>query len=135
MTQAQLKVDGLDELLRAVGRIDKALTRELRKELRVGVGGAFVKDVKQRVERVGLVDRGNLRSSIRPAVSGADVVIRSKPLNPGPRSRLGYGAVYEFGGGGRRAFLDPTRDEWQRSGKLEQALSGFVNWLETEWRS
>lgn len=91
-------VKGLDQFVRSVGRVDKGAVRQIRKELRVGVGGRFVKDVKARISANGLVDSGRLRGSIRPAVKGSTLIIRSKPQKPGKRSPEGYNAVYEFGG-------------------------------------
>lgn len=92
-------VKGLDQFVRSVGRVDKGAVRQIRKELRVGVGGRFVKDVKARISANGLVDSGRLRGSIRPAVKGSTLIIRSKPpLRPGTRSPEGYAVIYEFGG-------------------------------------
>jgi hypothetical protein len=130
---ARVLVEGLDETIRAFARVDKALAGELRKELRTRVGGEFVRDVKSRISGEGLVDRGKLRASIRPAVRGSTLVVRSSPpLRPGPKSRLGYAAIYEHGRG-RRPFLEPTLDQWAGSGKAEEQLDSFLEWMESEW--
>ena len=139
MAGGTVRVEGLHELLGALGRVDRGATREIRKELRVGVGGAFVRDVKDRISLMGLVKSGKLRASIRPAVRGSTLVVRSSPpLHPGRRSSEGYAAVYEYGAHGgrrRRAFLEPTLDAWQTNGKLEESMSGFLGWIESEWRA
>ena len=135
MPGERLTLEGLDGLLRAIGRIDRNAPRELRKELRVRVGGAFVRDVKEKV-LVGKTRK--LRNSIRPAVRGSSVIVRSTPpLNPGPRSPLGYAAVYEFGAKHREqhAFLYPTLDEWQQSGRLEDELGAYLDYVEADWRA
>jgi len=133
-------VEGLDQFVRSVGRVSKGSVREIRKELRVGVGGVFVKDVKARIDEQGLVQSGRLRGSIRPAVRGSTLIIRSKPQKPGPRSPEGYNAVYEFGKRGEsefgpRAFLYPTAEEWNASGKTERAFEGFLEWIERTYAS
>jgi hypothetical protein len=111
---ARVLVEGLDETIRAFARVDKALAGELRKELRTRVGGEFVRDVKSRI-------------------SGEALVVRSSPpLRPGPKSRLGYAAIYEHGRG-RRPFLEPTLDQWAGSGKAEEQLDSFLEWMESEW--
>ena len=45
-----VRVEGLDDFVRAVARVDKQAVRAVRKELRVGIGGAVVRDVKARIE-------------------------------------------------------------------------------------
>lgn len=136
MTEAAVRVDGLKELIRAVGKVDKSAAAELRKRLKSDVGGSFVNDVQQRIELRGLVKSGGLRGSIKPAVRGADVVIRSSPaLRPGSKSRQGYAAIYEFGRGARRSFMQPTLDTWLATGKLKNELAGYLDYLETEFRS
>lgn len=136
MAQEHIRIDGLNELIRAVGRIDKDASKELRKELKASVGGKFVTEVRAHIALKGLVRSGRLMRSIKPAVRGADLVIRSSPaLNPGAKSRQGYAAVYEFGYGGRRAYMQPTRDEWFATGRLEHELDRYLNWIEEAFRS
>ena len=133
-------VEGLDAFVRAVSRVDKEAVRRVRKQLRVGVGGPLVVDVKAQIDAQGLVRTKKLRSSIRAAVKGSTLVVRSSPpLKPGRRSRMGYGAIYEYGGReggsaiGPRAFLAPTADEWHQSGKTEHAFGDFLDWVEREY--
>ncbi len=136
-----VRVEGLDDFVRAVARVDKQAVRAVRKELRVGIGGAVVRDVKARIDSEGLVATGKLRSTIRPAVKGSTLVVRSSPpLRPGPRSQQGYASIYEFGGRaagssvGVRAFMQPTFEEWQ-DGKAEEAFGAFLDWVEREYAS
>lgn len=124
-------VTGLDELVRTTARISKGAAGELRKEMRVGIGGEFVRDTKARIDAEGLVRKGKLRASIRPAVSGTTLIVRSSPpLRPGERSPQGYAAVYEYGS---RPFLDPTLQEWAASGRLEEEFGHFMDWVDNEW--
>lgn len=133
---SDVHITGLRELVRAANSIDKAAGRQLNKVMRDTVGKDFVEDVHERLGSVGFKHpTGRLAGSIKPSVRGGNVVVRSSPaLNPGPRSRLGYAAVYEFGYGRRFAFLDPTLDEWLSSGKLIDEFDGFLDWVDREFR-
>lgn len=127
-------VTGLDDLIRTMGRIDRKTAGELRREMRTTIGRDFSRDAKQRITDNGLVKTGRLRNSIRPAVRGSTLVVRSSPpLNPGKRSPQGYAPVYEYGSDAARAFLGPTLDEWRTSGKLDEAMNGYMEWVEQDW--
>lgn len=132
-------VSGLDDLIRTTGRIDRKAAGELRRQMRTTIGRDFTLDAKAKVDELGLVKTGRLRGSIRPAVKGSTLVVRSSPpLNPGKKSPQGYAPIYEFGGrgtetAGPRAFLAPTLEDWQASGRLEEELSGFLDWVDNEW--
>jgi hypothetical protein len=132
---SDVHITGLRELVRAANRIDKAAGRQLNKEMRDTIGKDFVADTREMIAARGLVRTGRLLGSIKPSVRGANLVVRSSPpLKPGPRSRLGYAAVYEYGYGQRRAFLDPTLDAWLASGKLISEFDGFLDWVDKEFR-
>lgn len=104
MADQIISVQGLDEFIRATARVNKKAAGFVRKELRVGVGGAFVKDVKSAISAEGLVRSGKLRGSIRPAVKGSTLLVRSTPpLKAGKLSPMGYAAVHEFGGSDMRS--------------------------------
>lgn len=133
-----VRVEGLDALVRSFGRVNRKAAGQVRKEMRTGIGGEFVRDVKSRIEGLGLVRSGKLRASIRPAVKGSTLVVRSSPpLRPGRRSAMGYAAIYEYGGrsgaGAFRPYLGPTLDAWRDSGKVETEFNEFLDWVEKEF--
>jgi hypothetical protein len=131
---SDVHITGLRELVRAANAVDKAAGRQVSKVMRDTVGKDFVEDTRAAIEARGLVRTGRLLGSIKPSVRGANLVVRSTPpLNPGPRSRLGYAAVYEYGHGGR-SFLNPTLDAWLASGKLIDEFDGFLDWVDKEFR-
>lgn len=125
MASSAIKVDGLDELIRSMSRIDKGIAKEMRARLRKDVGEPFARDAKLRAP----VKSGKLRRSIRPAVKGTTVVVRDTATNRG----FNYPAVMEFAHGGERAFLDPTLDQWRATGQLEQSMEGFLDWVHREF--
>lgn len=136
MATSSVHVTGLRELVRAANAIDKSAGRQLNKELRDTIGRDFVVNVIERLGWVGFKHpTGRLAGSIKPSVRAANLVVRSSPpLKPGPRSPMGYAAVYEYGYGRSRAFLDPTLDAWQVSGKLVSEFDGFLDWVDKEFR-
>jgi hypothetical protein len=108
----------------------------MRKTLKESVATPFVVDVRTAIESRGLVKTGKLLRSITSSVTQKAIDIKSRPpLNPGKRSRMGYAAVYEYGKGGARAFLNPTLETWKASGKLEHEMDGFLDWVEKEFRA
>lgn len=123
-------VEGLAGMIRAAGRVDKQCSAELRRELRTTIGAHFAADAKARVEAEGLVKSRRLRNSIRPRVRGAIVEVRATATRRG----FNYPMVHEFGNGGVRAFMGPTLDEWRASGRIEQEMEGFMDWVANEWR-
>jgi hypothetical protein len=129
-----VSVDGLDALLRALRKTEGKLAPQLRREMKAKVGVPFTIDVKARIAAQGLVQSGRLMRSIKPAMTGPVLTIKSSPaLNPGPKSRMGYAAIYEYGYGKSRAFLAPEMRVWARSGKTEAAFAGFLKYVETEF--
>lgn len=131
-----VKVEGLTELIRAFQKLDGSMGREMRTVLKRDVGAPFARAVQQKISAEGLVGRTRrLRDSIKPNVKNTSVQIKSSPaLKPGKNSRMGYAAVYEYGHGRSRAFLDPTLDSWRRGGQLETAFGGFMDWVADEFR-
>lgn len=129
-------LEGLKGTLAVMRQMNDGAARELRTQLRGGVATHFVNDVKAKIDERGLVKTGALRGSIKPSVRGSDVYAVSSPaLHPGKKDRRGYAPIYEFGNGGRRAYMEPVLQEWLTTGKLEDELSGFIEWLGKEWRS
>jgi hypothetical protein len=129
-----VSVDGLSELLKALRKTEGKLAPQLRKEMKARIGKPFTTDVKTRIAVQGLYKSGRLSRSIKPAMSGSTLTIRSAPaLNPGPKSRMGYAAIYEYGFGKSRAFLEPEMRVWAVSGKTEAAFADFLDYVETEF--
>lgn len=126
-------VEGLQQMLRAVKKMDSELGKEIQKALKDGIGGPFVRDVQSLIESLGLVKSGKLERSIKPSLRNGVLYIRSTPpLNPGPNSKQGYAAIYEYGGRttkkhGPRAFMNPTADRWLAEGKTEQAFGVAID--------
>lgn len=115
-----IRVEGLAELRRDFGRISKALQDDLRDELKKAAG--IVSDEAIDIaDRKGLRDTGKLIKSIRPGTSGAKAVIRANAKRKG----YTYGAVYEFGRGGKRAFLRPALDA--KSDAVVDALGDLLD--------
>lgn len=126
-----VEVTGLNELVRAFSRIDKGMSRQFRQELRVGVGGPVAKDMKDMARSRGLRGKtGKLINSIRPSVRGATLFINESATN----KAYPYPAVYEFGHGGARAFMQPVVDRLD-GGLLEQRMIGYLEWIEKEFRA
>lgn len=131
---SDVHITGLRELVRAANAIDKAAGRQVNKVMRDTIGTDFVRDTREMIAARGLVRTGRLLGSIKPSVRGQNLVVRSSPpLNPGPRSRMGYAAIYEYGHSGR-SFLNPTLDSWLASGKLIDEFDGFLDWIDREFR-
>lgn len=131
-----LNLVGLNQALRAFRKFGDGAAREMRNELRGGIATRFAGDVKKKVESRGLVKSGRLEGTIKPSVRGSQVFVTSRPvLNAGQKSPQGYAPIYEFGHGGARAFMEPTRQEWMDSGKLESELTEYLEWIEREWRA
>lgn len=125
-----VEVTGLNELVRAFGRIDRGMSRQFRRQLRVGVGGPVAQDMKQMAQSLGLRKSGKLINSLRPSVRGATLFINESATNKG----YPYPAVYEFGRGGARAFMQPVVDRLD-SGLLEERMGGYLEWIEKEFRA
>lgn len=141
MTQNQaIQVTGLREMQAALRRIDRKQSSEMRKTLKESVASPFVVDVRSLVMSRGLYSsktKGkHLVDTIKSSVTQKAVDIKSSPpLNPGKKSRTGYAAIYEYGNGGARSFLNPTLKEWEVSGKLDHQMDDFLAWVEREFRA
>lgn len=122
-----VEVEGLRELRRDLGRIDKTLSK--------GVA-AGIKDaasiVAQEAQSLAPVGRtGRLKASIRPRVSGARgfVVANAKKKSPKYPSGYNYPRRIEFDKGGRQAFLRPALDNNREEvvKRLEQLLDDIAD--------
>lgn len=107
--QTAVSVSGLRELSRDFGRMSKDLRRDLRTEVK-GLAGIVAEEAKSIAESKGLVASGRLVRMIRPGIKGSNVgVVRETAVRTsGKNAPFKYPAVYEFGGGGARAFLMPA---------------------------
>lgn len=99
-----IKIDirGAAEVANALGRVDRRLKADFLNALKRTLEPA-VEDVKMRVVGEGLVDSGKLLRSVRPFRRGATLGIRVGATRGG----FQYPAVYEYGHGAARAFLEP----------------------------
>lgn len=100
-----IRVEGLRELDRALGKMSK----ELRKELRSGMREAaeiVATEARSRATAQGLVRTGRLVRGIKPGVRGGGAIVRSTATQRG----FNYARRHEFEGGGRRAYLMPAAD-------------------------
>lgn len=107
-TGAAVRVEGLQPLLRDMGRVEKGLRRELQKELDE-IAKHVRDEARDRAQAEGLRDKGGLVRGVKHRVKGSTALIRSTRTRGG----FPYPAVYEFGGRGAgkygpRAFLYPT---------------------------
>lgn len=105
-----VRVEGLTELLRGLGRADKGLRKELNTEIR-GLAKVVAADAQVIAREQGLIGdprtdtlSGSLVRRIGISVRGSSAWIVDKASRGG----FPYPAVYEFGGGGTRAFLRPS---------------------------
>lgn len=112
MTVGAVRVKGLHELIRGLGRADKAQRRYLQRELD-SIAKKVRYKARERARDEGLVDEGKLVSGIRHRVIRTSTAVVKET-----RTRGGYlyPAFYEFGGRGEntvgpRAFLYPAADE------------------------
>lgn len=102
-------VEGVGDLLRAFGSIDKGLRRELRLEL-LDVANIAAGKARAIAEQKGLHATGALIDRIHAGARASyayitDTARRASPAYP---QGFNYPAVYEYGHGGARAFLTPA---------------------------
>jgi hypothetical protein len=111
-----VRVEGLQELLQAFGRMDKSLSRELRREYR-SIGGLVARRIKTIAEGIGL--RGSARTGdhkpgalirgVRPAVRGSTLVVQDLVRRNGfPYPQVAEGWI--AGHGAMRPFMEPGLD-------------------------
>lgn len=106
---ALIEVEGLQQTLRAFGRIEKGMRKELRKQL-VEIAGVVAETARSIAEQKGLHESGALIARIHPGMRSsyayvADTARRKSRKYPGG---FNYPAVYEYGHGRARAFLEPA---------------------------
>lgn len=105
--RAGVTIEGLPQLVRGFERMGADLKKDVRAELRKG--GDLVRDqARLNAAGRGLRKSGRLISGLRTIVrSGAVVLVRSTTKRKG----FPYPAVYEYGRGGARNFLEPAVGE------------------------
>lgn len=99
-----VKIEGLPQLVRGFERMGADVKKAVRADLRQS--GDLVRDqARLNADARGLRRSGRLISGMRTIVrSGADVRVRDVTKRKG----FPYPAVYEYGGGGSRNFLEPA---------------------------
>ena len=119
---ATVRVQGLDRLIRDFRKLDRGLAREVQQELK-HIAGFVADDARLAAGAQGLRDSGRLIGRIKPFYRGATAGVRSGVMRRG----YPYGAVYEYGLGRTRAYLEPTlkRDE----GRIVEAFEDMLDRL------
>lgn len=132
-------MEGLDGLVRAFGRLDKGLRRELQKELKE-IGRIVAEEAKGIAEFKRLRGEddpgdphpGQLIARIQPSVRGASVYIRDTAASSSGRyPKYNYPARLEYEQGGRRAFLRPALDG--RRNEIVNRFEHLLDWIADEW--
>lgn len=118
-----IKVKGIKELRRGFAQMDKSLRRDLDRGLREAAEP--VRDEAKRIAgEKGLHDTGKLIAGIRIATAARGrVVVRSTAQKRGYK----YPARYEYGDGGKRAFLQPALEAKRR--EIEERLGEMLDRL------
>lgn len=120
-----VQVEGVRELIRAFGRIDRDVQKELTGALRKIARGVAA-TAKAIAEQKGLHATGTLIRKITISVSGGQAYVRDTASRTSRKwpSGFPYPAVYEFGHNKERAFLEPAlyRDQEQIVHGVEEML-------------
>lgn len=134
-------------------KVGAAFVRDVKTRLSWSSG--LPKTIRPRVNGTRLQVRSNppIRAGKRSPGGYAEVYefggsnVRSVKKKDGSRgfstvtNRSGIGAALAAGGAaqgslgqfGPRAFLNPTLEDWSSSGRTEQELNGFLDWVEREF--
>jgi len=122
-----LRVEGLSQLIRDLGKVDKDAKREVVNGLK-DVAKIVADEAARNIIAKGLVDTGELLRKMRSR--GALSVTQQSVSIKSTAKRRGYlyGGVYEYGRRGKRArpFLFPAADAKQK--ETERAME---HWLDT----
>jgi len=120
-----LRVEGLAQLQRDLGKVSK----DARKEIRTGlkeVGQIVASEAKLIAAAKGLHKSGDLIRRIVPTVRQQGVFVEAKAMHRGYR----YPGIYEFARKRGRPFLGPALE--QDVDKVERAME---HWLDTFLKS
>lgn len=122
-----LHVSGLQSLIRDLGKADRSLRVEIRREIK-DVAQIVSDEARSIAEAKKLHKSGRLILSIRPGVRGNVGLVRETAQKGG----FPYPMIYEYGGAktgeeavGRRAFLAPAV-----AGKQEAVVQAFERMLD-----
>lgn len=130
MPSAAVKVEGLNELIRAARKIELGMATEMTLTLKQQIGTPMSEDMKHMAEARGLVgETHHLVDMIKPTVRGASLSIRDTATNDG----YPYPKRYEYQDGGARAFMEPVVHQWESSGELERRFDTYLDWIDKEW--
>jgi hypothetical protein len=103
-----IKIEGIQELMVACKRADSELKKGLQRDLK-GIALLVATRAKSIAEAKGLRESGRLIASIRPGIQGSSAIVRDSANRAG----FNYPAVYEYGHGKARAFLEPALEQSQ----------------------
>jgi len=102
-----VKVEGFRELARDFRRMGPEARKDLRSALKPA--GELVRDEARRIAgEKGLRITGTLIRRISVAVTSRYVAVEARAVRQNDRTRFNYPRRYEYGSGGRRAFLGPA---------------------------
>ncbi len=117
---------GFKELVKAIRKMEPVLRKEMRVKLRAA-GQVVSDEAKAEARRQGLYDTGKLVRSIRIALRARSVrvVVGAKRKSWKFPKGYNYPKRYEYGQGGKRAFLRPAL-----AAKQEEAVQKFAEILD-----
>jgi len=137
--KGSVHVENLDVLVKAFGRVDKNLKRQLQARLR-GIGKIVADEAKGIAEFHRLRGeedydrhRGSLITQIRPSVRGSSVFIRDSARTKSAAYPAGYNypARFEFESKGAKAFMRPALQG--RRGDIVREFEKLEDWIASEW--
>ena len=128
-----VRVEGLSALIRDFNRMDKQLSRDLRREL-IAVGQIVADEaVEVQMPNQNLAagqagdddvrNSGQLQGSIRARMKGTATIVEQR--RDGRRSKFAYGGIYEYHKG--RPFLEPALDA--KTEEVVEALDEMLDRL------
>ncbi|MBT9134597.1 MAG: hypothetical protein DDT38_01336 [Firmicutes bacterium] len=121
-----IMLDGFKELMRAIRKMEPTLRKEMR--VRLKTAGQIVSDeAKARARGQGLYATGKLVRSVRVGLRArsVDIVVGARRKSRKFPKGYNYPKRYEYGEGGKRAFLRPAL-----AAKREEAVQEFAKILD-----
>lgn len=121
-----IRVEGLDQLVRSLGRIDRGLRRELQKELKKAAVPVIL-DYRATAPK----KTGKMTASAKPSVRGGSVYVRVTATKSSPKyPSYKYPNRVEYGSGSSHPLH--TSFSRQRAAALH-TLEGVVDWVADEF--